>query len=99
MLSKTKLILLTSTTLVFQPQEVNASNKDGKCRILSLRGGGVHGAWESGVINGIVNNMADEDIEYDFFAGVSIGAINASIMATFAKGQEKEAAKDLMTLY
>lgn len=64
---------------------------DGKCRILSLRGGGVHGAWEVGVLKAMAEKMKTEDMRYDYIAGVSIGAINASILASFEKGKEVEA--------
>ena len=59
---------------------------DGKCRILSLRGGGVHGAWEVGVLKAMAEKMKKEDMRYDYIAGVSIGAINAAILASFEKG-------------
>ena len=62
------------------------SNFDGKCRILSLRGGGVHGSYEVGALEAIVEEMQAHDITYDFIGGVSIGALNASIFATFPLG-------------
>ena len=71
-------------------------SKDGKCRILSLRGGGVHGAFEVGVLQALVDNMPPEEIEYDIVAGVSIGAYNASLFSIFPQGKEKDAVK-LMT--
>ena len=37
--------------------------------------------------------MSSEDIRYDYIAGVSIGAINAAILASFEKGREVEAIK------
>ena len=69
------------------------SEAKGKCRILSLRGGGVHGAWEVGVLKAMAEKMSNEDIRYDYIAGVSIGAINAAILASFEKGREVEAIK------
>ena len=72
---------------------ISALSADGKCRILSFRGGGVHGSWEAGVIKAIFENMPVEEIQYDMIAGVSIGAVNASILSTFPKGEEL-AAKD-----
>jgi len=65
-----------------------ALTKDGKCRILSLRGGGVHGAFEVGVLKALADKMPPGEIEYDYIAGVSIGAYNASILATFPIGKE-----------
>ena len=65
---------------------------DGKCRILSFRGGGVHGSYEVGVLNALVDLLPEEELRYDYVTGVSIGAVNASIFATFEKGDEKSAA-------
>ena len=71
--------------------EKQTKNEDKKCRILSLRGGGVHGAWEVGVLKALVDIMPPGEIEYDHVAGVSIGAYNASVIATYPIGSEKEA--------
>ena len=57
---------------------VEAKKTDGKCRILSLRGGGIHGAFEVGVLKALVDNMPPEEVRYDYIAGVSIGAYNAA---------------------
>lgn len=66
---------------------VNAKKSDdGKCRILSLRGGGVHGSFEVGVLQSIVDMMPSNDIKYDYVSGVSIGALNAAIFALFEPG-------------
>ena len=78
---------------------ISALSADGKCRILSFRGGGVHGSWEAGVIKGIFENMPAEEIQYDIIAGVSIGAINASLLATYPKGEEQEAKDFLFNMF
>ena len=43
--------------------------------------------------------MPGDLIDYDHVAGVSIGAINASIFSTFPPGQEKEAAAKVNNMY
>ena len=53
----------------------------------------MHGAWEVGVLKAMAEKMSSEDIRYDYIAGVSIGAINAAILASFEKGREVEAIK------
>ena len=73
--------------------------REKKCRILMLRGGGIHGSYEAGVLKSIVEQMPAEDIKYDYVTGVSIGAINASLFALFAPGEEKEAAELLLRSY
>ena len=65
---------------------VEAQDKSDKCKILSLKGGGIHGAWEAGVLKGMTEAMPAELIDYDHIAGVSIGAINSSIFSIYPKG-------------
>ena len=61
---------------------------DGKCRILAMRGGGSHGAYEAGAVRAIFDNLPEQEIQYDYYSGVSIGAMNASILALYPKGEE-----------
>ena len=53
-----------------------------------MSGGGSNGAWESGVLWGLVNYGIPKDYKYDVVSGVSIGSINASGLAVFAIGDE-----------
>ena len=69
------------------------------CRVLVLSGGGSNGSWEAGVIKGIFENMPAEEIQYDIIAGVSIGAVNASLLATYPKGDEQEAKDFLFNMF
>ena len=68
---------------------------DGKCRALVLSGGGTKGAYEVGVLNAMVEFLPAEEVAYDVVAGVSIGAIAASTIATFPIGREKDALEKL----
>lgn len=52
-------------------------------------GGAVKGAWCCGVIQYLLNDL---QIDYDIYTGTSVGAINASFLAMFPSGEEKEAA-------
>ena len=72
-------------------ENTSDADDDGKCRILSLRGGGVHGAWEVGVLKAMAEKINPDDMRYDYIAGVSIGAVNAAILASYEKGREVEA--------
>ena len=47
------------------------------CVALVLQGGGALGSYQAGVIEG----LADSGIEIDWVAGISIGAVNAAIVA------------------
>jgi len=76
-----------------------ALSPDGKCRVLAMRGGGVHGAFEVGVLQAFVEKLDPLDIHYDYVSGVSIGAINASMFSLFDYGDEKSAVDLLLSLY
>ena len=52
-----------------------------------MSGGGSKGAYEVGVMQGVVNILNDE---YDVFTGVSVGSINAFGFSIFDYGQQKE---------
>jgi len=80
-------------------QVTGASEQNGKCKILSLKGGGIHGAWEAGVLKALTEAMPRNEIDYDHVAGVSIGAINASIFSTFPRGSERQASAMISSLY
>lgn len=59
-------------------------------RALVHSGGSVKGAWGSGVIKYLLNDL---ETHYDILTGTSVGAINTAFIAMFKKGEEKEAAK------
>lgn len=48
------------------------------------------------MLKGLVDSMPPGELEYDYVAGVSIGAYNASVLATFPIGKEKEAIDAMM---
>ena len=58
------------------------------CRALALSGGGNNGAWESGIIWGLMHYGNPEDFQWDVVSGVSAGAINSSAVVLFPKGME-----------
>ena len=49
------------------------------CIALLLQGGGALGAYQAGIYQGLME--ADRNLEPDWVAGISIGAINAAIIA------------------
>ena len=63
--------------------EINLSAQDARrrppfeCIALVLQGGGALGAYQAGVYQG----LAEAGLEPDWIAGISIGAINAAIIA------------------
>lgn len=65
-------------------------------RAIVLGGGGAKGAYEAGALYHIVG---ERKIHYDIITGTSVGALNGTLLAQFAKGQEAEAAEELKTLW
>ena len=65
--------------LVFSLFSVTAESK--KCYAIALSGGSNHGAWEAGLMWGLVHYGRSTDYMWDVVTGVSAGAINAAGMA------------------
>ena len=57
-------------------------------RALVLSGGGVRGAYQVGVLQ---KWLYEDNIDYDFICGVSVGALNAFKLATVEYGKPQEA--------
>ena len=68
---------------------------NGKCRVLAIAGGTQRGAYEAGVIIGLINNLPAGEAQYDVVTGVGVGAINGLIVSSFPQGQEAQAAAKL----
>lgn len=77
----------------------HALSPDGKCRILALKGGGVHGSYEAGVLKAFMEVLEPEEYRYDYISGVSIGALNTGIFSLYPPGEEKAATEELLRLY
>lgn len=60
------------------------------CRALILSGGGNNGAWEVGVLWGLLNYGTPSDYTYDVVTGVSAGSINGAAIAGWKIGDESE---------
>lgn len=58
-------------------------NSDGTCTALVLSGGATEGAWEAGILWGLMNYGDPSNFEYDVISGISAGAINAAGLAGF----------------
>lgn len=57
------------------------------CRALAMSGGGSKGAYEVGVLWGLVKNDPNpEKYKWDVITGVSAGALNTAIVTGFAPG-------------
>ena len=58
---------------------------------MALSGGANNGAWEAGVLKGLMEYGNEEDFYYDIVTGVSAGAINTAALAAFAPDDIKNA--------
>lgn len=67
-----------------------------KKRALVLAGGGSKGSYEVGVMKYLIG---DKSYQYDIISGVSVGALNASFLAQYPIGQEKEALANLESIW
>eukprot|EP01133_Synstelium_polycarpum_P001378 gene1378-1583_t len=89
-------IVLLMTFMVVIGSVQSQSPKSSTCRAISLSGSGDRGAWQSGVISGLVKLRAAEDSQWDVVSGISGGSINAAWLSMYSKGQEIEAAEALV---
>ena len=66
-----------------------------------MSGAGSQGAYQSAVIQGLINYMPDPEVNlhYDVVAGVSAGSLNALGMAPFKPEEITEAAEFLFNLW
>ena len=67
---------------------VASASADGKCRGLAMSGGANYGAWEVGVIWGLMHYGNPEDYTWDVITGVSAGAINTAGTLVYETGDE-----------
>lgn len=65
-------------------------------KALVLSGGGSHGAYQVGVLKGL---LLAEQPQYDLMAGVSVGALNTAFLAQWPKGEEAIALVNLEKLW
>lgn len=62
--------------------------REGTCNALVLSGGANNGAWEAGVLWGLVNYGDPADYPWQKVTGVSAGAINTGAIVMFPPGEE-----------
>ena len=56
-----------------------------------MRGGGTKGAYEVGALKVMVDMLPKIDTDYDVVVGVSIGGMNAGLIALYKVGEEQKA--------
>ena len=65
-------------------------------KALVLSGGGCKGSMQAGALKYL---LGDLQVQYDAYLGVSVGAINAALLAMYPAGQEMQASQDLVSLW
>ena len=76
-----------TTLLAITVSQANAVDGQ-KCRALVLSGGSHNGAWEAGVVWGLLHYGDPAEFAWDVNTGVSAGALNTGLTAVFATGDE-----------
>lgn len=65
------------------------------CRILSLSGGGAHGAFQAGVIK----NLHEKGIKWDIITGVSAGSFNAGMLGAYSRENQNNSINLMESLW
>lgn len=84
------LALLFKASFAADTAKVSQNETQDKCRILALSGGASHGAWEAGLLWGLLHYGDPADFTWDVISGVSAGSLNTSMIVTWPKGEEVE---------
>ncbi|KAF2073190.1 hypothetical protein CYY_005508 [Polysphondylium violaceum] len=73
------LIVCLASNVVFSQQT---------CRAIAFSGAADRGAYEAGVVMGLVENADPQDVQWQVVTGVSAGSINAAAVTMFNVGNE-----------
>eukprot|EP00010_Vexillifera_abyssalis_P003676 CAMPEP_0201552708 /NCGR_PEP_ID=MMETSP0173_2-20130828/16965_1 /ASSEMBLY_ACC=CAM_ASM_000268 /TAXON_ID=218659 /ORGANISM="Vexillifera sp., Strain DIVA3 564/2" /LENGTH=312 /DNA_ID=CAMNT_0047963231 /DNA_START=46 /DNA_END=984 /DNA_ORIENTATION=+ len=63
------------------------------CHAIALEGGGSRGAYEAGVLRGLVEALPGSEVAWDVATGISAGSINTFVLALFKVGDEQALTK------
>jgi predicted acylesterase/phospholipase RssA len=94
-----RISLICSIVLLVSLAAWTQSADTSKCYGLALQGGGDKAAYQVGAIQGLIENLPADQIQYDVVTGVGIGAINAAVIAAHGKGDEIAALAELTTMW
>lgn len=89
MIQPQSLTLTILSFLLYLSAHLPSAAGQQKCRALVLQGGGDKGAYEAGVLYGLITRTQNpEDFAYDVVTGISVGTINGIWISQFTKGSE-----------
>jgi len=83
-----------SKTVSMRPEEKTGDQES--CYVMSLSGGGAKGAFEAGVIKGLIDKMSPSERQWQYFTGISAGSILTGGSTLFPIGQEADLGDFLM---
>lgn len=75
------------------------NTESARCRALAIGGGTDLGAYEAGVIIGLIQSLPSGEAQWDVVTGVGVGAVNALIVSQYPKGQEAAASTKLKSFW
>ena len=70
-----------------------------KCYALALSSGDQNSMYQAGVLKGLATSLDSSEVAYQAISGVSGGAINSAILASYPAGQEADAADRMKTFW
>ena len=73
----------TAAILAIAAQQVEAGDK---CYALAFSSGDESAAYQAGVPKGLTESYSADEVAYSAVSGISGGAVNAAILASFAAG-------------
>ena len=85
----------TATILSLAVQYAHAD----KCYALAFSSGDESASYQAGVLKGLTESYSTEEIAYSAISGISGGAVNAAILASFAEGSEADAAARMIKFW
>ncbi len=65
------------------------------CRILTLSGGGAHGAFQAGVIK----NLHERGLKWDIITGISAGSFNTGMLGSYSSDDQASGVKLMESLW
>ena len=80
-----KIVNLAISSALIASQSFASDAKQDRCYALALNGGGSKGAYQAGVIWGLMNYGNPADFEWDVVTGISGGAINTGALMWWDK--------------
>ena len=71
------------------------AKEDRRCYAIVFSAGADKGAYQAGVVQGLVENLNSTDVAWEVVSGVAIGSINAALLSVFDIGDEMSMVQEL----